>query len=169
MELFDYGELLSILVPGGAKYVTINKKFIQVFKDKPELEQVTDKTFNWKGFCIGWTKYWDNFIDLDYITDPVDGKVDWYLASEKITPKPWDRPRDLQVWAECFDAILPYDSRYATVDGNKIEFWGSMPFLNERKGKWEGSGGRLPHAAFSYPKNMILTIDDKKFEEYQFS
>ena len=163
MELYEYGELISIFIPTGAKYVAMDKKFIQVFDGKPHIEQINDKSFKWVGAkCLGWVKYWDGFIDLDYITDPVDNKVDWYLACEEVEPKPWDIPRTLQKWAECLDAVLPYDSRFASVDGSKIEFWGKIPFLNEKKGVWEGSGGRLPHAAFSYPRELVYTRDPDK-------
>ncbi len=170
MELFEYGELLSVLIPRGGGYVTMDKKYICVFHDKPYLEQINDKSFKWTGApLMGWIRYWPGFIDMDYITDPVDGKIDWHLACEKINPNPWKEPKGLQMWAECFDRILPYDSRYATVDGTKIEFWSKIPVLNELKGKWEGSGGRYPVCSFSYPREKLLTKDGSRFDYYIFS
>lgn len=161
MELLEYGELLSILIPSGARYITIDKDYIKVYREKPVLKQISDKTFKWNGTCLGWTRYWDGFIDLDYITDHVDGRIDWYLAIEEITPKPWDEPRTLQKWAECLDSVLPYSSHYATVDGGKIEFWANFPSLNSTTGKWEENGGRLPHATFAYPRKMLYTLEKK--------
>lgn len=164
MELFEYGELLSILIPSGAEYVAMDSKYIMAFDRKPTLVRMNKKTYTWRGAnCLGWTKYWKNFIDMEPVRNPDDKSIDWLLTCEKVTPRPWTEKKTLQEWAELLDRILPYDSYYATVNHNKLEMWAKVPFY--KNGQWVENGGRLPHATFYVPKGILLS---EPVAEYKF-
>lgn len=170
MELYEYGELISILIPEGAHYAAMDSRYITLYRGKPEYGDDGSGEYGWTGDgLLGRISYWKDFIDLDYVTDPDTEKVDWSLLCEEITPKPWDEPRTIQKWAECLDAIVPYDSYSATVDGTRFELWDGIPVYDEEEERWHLGDSRLPHAVFSYPENMVSRFTRKKYEIYKFN
>lgn len=167
MELFEYGELLGLLVPSGAEYVAMDKDYIYIFGDEPKFRKTDDDSCVWKSDkCLGWMKYWNDFIDLDYITSPDTQRVDWSLALAKVTAKPWKEPRTFQTWAESLDCIDAFWARYATYCNGRMEMWGQEPFLEN--GEWKRKDGRRPTATIYAPEDMILFRPGEE-RKYRFS
>ena len=165
MELSEYGNIVSLLIPTGAEYVSMDQKYIYFFKTKPIFVKKDGDSFFWEGAeCIGWMGYWPGFIDLDYITNPATHQIDWEQSIAEIEPSPWTNPRTFQMWVECLDRVTPYDSRYATFNHGKMEMWGKLPFYEN--GEWKRKDNAPPHTTFYASEDMLLFEPGEKIYKF---
>lgn len=156
MFLHDYAKLLKNLIPVDAKWISIDEEAIRIFKTSPTPTGVNEKHIRWHGHnsCVAVIRYWKGFLDLSDLID-LDGKLDWYLGSEKAIFYGWKESETLENWIKFLDKVLPMEFTYATLSNGIMKLWNQKPvYLN---GNWINGGGRKPLAVFSAPPHLVKT------------
>lgn len=158
MLLGEYAELLKNLIPVSAEWISIDEEAIRIFKNVPTPTGVNEKHIRWHGSCVAIIRYWKGFLDLSDLID-LDGKLDWYLGSEKCIFNGWRESETLGNWIKLLDQVLPKEFTYSTLSNGIMKLWNQKPVYLD--GKWVNGGGRKPLAVFSAPPKLVKTAEGR--------